>query len=48
MVRSEESAAVGLRNLVTQWHLSQRGKLQSISRFFQPIAAELVPLSDKT
>ena len=25
VVRSEESAAVGLRNLVTQWHLTQKG-----------------------
>ena len=25
VVRSEESAAVGLRNLVTQWHLVQKG-----------------------
>ena len=27
VVRSEESAAVGLRNLVTQWHLVQKGAL---------------------
>ena len=25
VVRSEESAAVGLRNLVTQWHIAQKG-----------------------
>ena len=28
VVRSEESAAVGLRNLVTQWHIHQKGGLQ--------------------
>lgn len=27
VVRSEESAAVGLRNLVTQWHIAQKGAL---------------------
>ena len=28
VVRSEESAAVGLRNLVTQWHIAQKGGLR--------------------
>ncbi len=28
VVRSEESAAVGLRNLVTQWHIAQKGDPQ--------------------
>lgn len=30
VVRSEESAAVGLRNLVTQWHITQKGALPCI------------------
>ena len=30
VVRSEESAAVGLRNLVTQWHITQKGALSRI------------------
>lgn len=30
VVRREESAAVGLRNLVTQWHITQKGALSRI------------------
>ena len=30
VVRREESAAVGLRNLVTQWHITQKGALPRI------------------
>ncbi len=29
VVRSEQSTAVGLRNLVTQWHITQKGALPS-------------------
>ena len=29
VVRSEESAAVGLRNLVTQWHIIQKGMVKA-------------------
>ena len=39
VVRSEESAAVGLRNLVTQWHITQKGALPCILRLSKLLAA---------
>ncbi|CAL5226003.1 g8806 [Coccomyxa viridis] len=45
VVRSEESAAVGLRNLVTQWHLVQKGASNSPRHNSWPGAVHVLPTS---
>ncbi|CAK0783982.1 hypothetical protein CVIRNUC_007185 [Coccomyxa viridis] len=45
VVRSEESAAVGLRNLVTQWHIAQKGSCSSPRHNSWPGAVHVLPTS---